>query len=69
MYEPSYTQKDESNLFIKFLQSYSVVPANALLEIGTAVIADILSLDKYTCRQKRTLPTFRNAVISRLTEL
>jgi hypothetical protein len=43
-----FTQKnDETNGNIEFLQKYPVVAANALLEIGTAVISAVLSLDEH----------------------
>jgi hypothetical protein len=36
--EPLHAQNDETNGSIEFLQPYPVVAADALLEIGTAVI-------------------------------
>jgi hypothetical protein len=41
---PIQSQNDETNSNIEFLQSYPVVAADALLEIGTAVISAVLSL-------------------------
>jgi hypothetical protein len=38
MHEPLHAQNDETNGNIEFLQPYPVVAADALLEIGTAVI-------------------------------
>jgi hypothetical protein len=35
-HEPLHTQNDETNGNIEFLQPYSVIAADALLEIGTA---------------------------------
>jgi hypothetical protein len=43
---PSRTN-DETNDNIEFLQPYPVVAADALLEITTAVISAVLSLDEY----------------------
>jgi hypothetical protein len=40
-------KNDETNGNIEFLQPYPVVAADALLEIGTAVISAVLSLDEY----------------------
>jgi hypothetical protein len=40
-------KKDETNGNIGFLQPYSVVAADALSEIGTAVISAVLSLDEH----------------------
>jgi hypothetical protein len=45
--EPLHAQNDETNGSIEFLQSYPVVAADALLEIGTAVISAVLSLDEH----------------------
>jgi hypothetical protein len=42
------------------LQPYPVVAAYALLEIGTAAISAVLSLDSISHTQ--TLPVFRNVV-------
>jgi hypothetical protein len=39
--------KEETNGSIEFLQPYPVVAADALLEIGTAVISAVLSLDEH----------------------
>jgi hypothetical protein len=40
-------QNDETNGNIEFLQPYPIVAADALLEIGTAVISAVLSLDEH----------------------
>jgi hypothetical protein len=45
--EPLHEQKDETNGNIEFLQPYPVVAADALLEIGTAIISALLSLDEH----------------------
>jgi hypothetical protein len=42
--EHLHAQNDETNDNIKYLQSYLVVAADALLEIGTAHISAVLSL-------------------------
>jgi hypothetical protein len=46
-HEILHAQNDETNGNIEFLQPYPVVAAAALLEIGTAVISDVLSLDEH----------------------
>jgi hypothetical protein len=43
------------------LQPYPVVAADALLEIGTAIISGVLLLDKHL---SKTLPVSRNFVTS-----
>jgi hypothetical protein len=40
-------QYDETNDNIEFLQPYPVVSANALFEIGTAIISAVFSLDEH----------------------
>jgi hypothetical protein len=49
-YEPLHAQNDEINGNIKFLQTYPVIAADALLEITTAVISAVLSLDEHLSR-------------------
>jgi hypothetical protein len=44
--QPLYAQNDETNGNIEFLQPHPVVAADVLLEIGTAVISTVLSLDE-----------------------
>jgi hypothetical protein len=46
-HEPLREQNDENNGNIESLQAYHVVAADALLEIGTAVISAFLSLDEH----------------------
>jgi hypothetical protein len=46
-HEHLHAQNDETNGNIEFLQPYPVVAADALFEIGTAVISAVLSLDKH----------------------
>jgi hypothetical protein len=46
-HEPLHTQNDETSGYIDLLQLYPVVAADALLEIGTAVISAIFSLDEH----------------------
>jgi hypothetical protein len=46
-HEPRHSRNDETNGNIEFLQPYPVVAADALLEIGTAVISAGLSLDEH----------------------
>jgi hypothetical protein len=46
-HKPLLAQNDETNGNIEFLQPYPVVAAEALLEIGTAVISAVLSLDEH----------------------
>jgi hypothetical protein len=55
--EPLHAQNYESNGNIELLQPYPVVAADALHEIGTAVVSAVLSLDEHfsqtnTCAQK-----------------
>jgi hypothetical protein len=57
---PSRTN-DETNGNIEFLQPYSVVAANVLLEIGTAVISAVTPLDEHL---SQTHPVSRNIVVS-----
>jgi hypothetical protein len=45
--EPLHAQNDEINGNIEFLQPYSVFAVDALLEIGTALISAVLSLDEH----------------------
>jgi hypothetical protein len=45
-YKPLHAQNDETNGSIEFLQPYPVVAAETMLEIGTAVISAVLSLDE-----------------------
>jgi hypothetical protein len=43
-----FTQKKRQKIGnIEFLQPYTVIVADALLEIGTTVISSVLSLDEY----------------------
>jgi hypothetical protein len=46
-HEHLHAQNNKTNSSIEFLQSYPVVEADALLEIGTAVISAVLSLDEH----------------------
>jgi hypothetical protein len=46
------------------LQLYTVVEADAVLEIGTALISDVLSLDEQLSHTQ-TLPVSANVVTSR----
>jgi hypothetical protein len=55
-----HAQKDETNGNIEFLQPYTVVVADALLENGTAVISAVLSLDEHLSEE---LPVSRNFVV------
>jgi hypothetical protein len=52
--------KDETNSNIEFLQPHSVVAADALIEIGTAVIPAVFSLDEHLSQAKLLLS--RNSV-------
>jgi hypothetical protein len=47
VHESLHSQNDETKDSIEFLQPYHVVAADALLEIGTAVISTVLSLDEH----------------------
>jgi hypothetical protein len=42
-----YAQNDEIDDSTEFLQPYPVVESDTLLEIGTAVISEVLSLDDH----------------------
>jgi hypothetical protein len=42
-----HSQHDEANGNIEFLQPFPVVASDALIEIGTAVISAVLSLDEH----------------------
>jgi hypothetical protein len=44
-HETLHTKNDETIDSVEFLQPYCVVAADALIEIGTAVISSVLSLD------------------------
>jgi hypothetical protein len=46
-HEHLHAQNDETNGNIEFLKPYPVVAADALLQIGTAVISAVLSLDEH----------------------
>jgi hypothetical protein len=59
-----FAANDEINDRIKFSQPYPVVAADALLQIGKAVISTVLSLDKHL---SQTLPVSRNLAASRCT--
>jgi hypothetical protein len=51
-HEPLHIQNDETDVNIEFLQPYPVVAADALLEIGTATISAVLSLDERLSQNK-----------------
>jgi hypothetical protein len=56
---PLHAQNDERNGNVEFLQLYPVVAADAVLEIGPVVIADILSLDEHLSQIKTScVPKF-----------
>jgi hypothetical protein len=63
-------QDNETNDNIKFLQIYSIVAADAQLEISTAVIPVILLLDEHSPQKifpvsrnvRRTFVSFRNSL-------
>jgi hypothetical protein len=58
-YEPLHAKNDETNVSIEFLQPYSVVAADALLDIGTAVISAVLSLDEHSSQRNTScVPKF-----------
>jgi hypothetical protein len=44
--ETLHAKNEETNVNIEFLQPYSIVAADALLEIGTAVISAVLPLNE-----------------------
>jgi hypothetical protein len=46
-HEPLHALNGETNGNIEFLQPYPLVATDALFEIGTAVISDVLSLDEH----------------------
>jgi hypothetical protein len=59
-HEPLHARNDETSGSIEFLQPYPVVAADALFEIGTAVISAILSLDEHLSHTNTScVPKFR----------
>jgi hypothetical protein len=59
-HEYLHQRNDETFGNIEFLQPYPVVAADALLEIGTAVISAVLSLDEHLSQTNTScVPKFR----------
>jgi hypothetical protein len=61
-HETLHAQNDKTNGSIEFEQPYPVVAADALLQIGTAVISAVLSLNDHL--SQTTFPVSRNFVTS-----
>jgi hypothetical protein len=46
-HEPRHSRKNKTNDNSAYMQPYSIVASDAVLDFGTAVITDVLSLDKH----------------------
>jgi hypothetical protein len=69
-HEPLRAQNDEANSNIEFLQPYPSIAGDELLEIGTAVISAVLSLDEHLSQTNTyCVPEFYQLVYCCILEL